>query len=258
MEQIQAPSPARFTLVKNGVEFDYIVKPQGWTSEIVENEELDHTPPVVEGEQSVANTASFKAYFSRFADERSILFASRSRGVVRAELDYHLNAETPAPSKHALTRTFKKDRKFVAWKQRNGQQQTQAQFVEFLEDHLDDVRDPNQADLLRSIVQFKAFRTANCASAVDLSSGDVQFQFTQETKGVAGQAVLPERILIEVPVLEFERAWKIAARLKYRLNEGKLVFWFELIRIEDVEDEAFRTAVDDLSKEIGAGILLAD
>lgn len=257
MDQLQnAPAPQLFEVSTPDGDKPYMALPPNWKGELVEPR-LD-VPTIIRERQTAANTEAFSAYLDRFKDARTILFASRTTRYVTARLDYHETATQPSSDTHSLARPFKPDRKFEAWKKLNGKDLTQIQFVNFLEDHLADVSSPDQATLLRSIVQFKALRQVNCASAVNLSNGDLQFQYTQDTKSESGQVVMPERIQITVPVLEFESEWAINARLSYVLGEGRLTFKFQLIQIEDVEDLAFATAVEQLSKAVGAQILLQD
>lgn len=105
-------------------------------------------------------------------------------------------------------------------------------------------------------MQFKALQKTTCVSALDTQNGDIKLEFVQETRNTRDGVVLPDRITIKVPVLEFEGEWEIHARLRYSLNEGKITFRYELIQIEDVEDLAFRTAIDSLAKLLKAPILL--
>lgn len=255
-----APVPALFCLdMGHGDDktVPFVALPPGWTGKFVD--EKRDTPRVVNGHQLAADLAAFVGYFTRFEDERALLCASRQHNNVTAILDYHENAASPEPAKHLLTRQFKLDRAFAAWRAKNARPMTQPEFVEFLEDRLTDISSPSQATLMKSIVNFKAFRTANCSSAVDLSNGDVQLQFTQETKNSKGEAVLPERITIRVPIFEFEAEWQIDARLRYRLGDGgRLTFSFELTSIEDAEDLAFRAAVKVISEAVKRPILLQD
>lgn len=46
------------------------------------------------------------------------------------------------------------------------------------------------------------------------------------------------------------------ARLKYRLNQGSVKFWYELDRVERVVEDAFAGYVDKLRAESGYTVLL--
>lgn len=254
-----APVPELFTVKQDGEERSYVALPPGWEGEFPRDARNDVKPVVVQGARQFATTEAFATYFTRFETPRALVTSSRKRNSVTAELDYHLDAQTPEPGKHNVTRVYQFDRRFSAWLQKSGVDLKQIEFVEFLEDRLVDIADPDQGTLLNSIVQFKAFREANCASAVNLANGDIACEYTQVTRGAAGKAVLPERITIEVPVLEFERHWRIHARLRFRLNEGRLTFSYSLIGVDDIKDAAFMQAITDLSAKIGdRSVLLVD
>lgn len=258
MESIQtAPEPKLFEVPQGNKTASYVALPPNWRGEFAKDPALQHTPEVVNETTSVANSPSFLTYFNRFKDERTLVTASRSGQRLIAHLDYHLNAGNPSPNRHSLIRVYKTDRRFNEWLTHNGKSFGQVRFAEFLEDRMLDVRSPEHADLLQSIVKFKALRSSACNSVIE-GNGDVRFEFVQSTSSPAGGVVLPERIAIRVPVLEFEDEWDIHARLRYELNEGKVSFKYELIAIDDVTDLAFRTAIADLGKQAAVSVILTD
>lgn len=226
----------------------HVFLPPEWTSH-----PLAAIPTIVHeiaATQEFANGESFLAYLERFKDERSYLTANRQRHSVTAHLDYHKDSRTPSINKHSATRSFKYDRRFTAWSNLNRRELTQIQFVEFMEDNLLDVVEPNNGELLNSITQFKAYRQSNCVSVVDSASGDTRFEFVQQTKNEKGQAVLPERIVLQIPVFEFESNIELNARLRYKVSEDqKVKFTIEFIKLEEAVDIAFQHAVKGLEQQ---------
>ncbi len=47
--------------------------------------------------------------------------------------------------------------------------------------------------------------------------------------------------------------WSVDARLRYRAREGKVVFWFELIRPDRVHEAAARALIQQLHDQLDAG-----
>jgi len=78
-------------------------------------------------------------------------------------------------------------------------------------------------------------------SRINLQNGGVQFEFVEdENKDTRTTMKVFERFTIGVPVFDGSaNAYPIEARLKYREKDGKVNFWFELIR----PDRVFKTAV---------------
>lgn len=133
------------------------------------------------------------------------------------------------------------------WLSRNKQHFSQIDFAAWLEENLSDIASvagmPSGADILKMALGFEANSDKKLRSKVNLQDGGVQFEFvddsTQETRTTM-QAF--ERFTLGLPVFDGSTsAYPLEARLKYREKDGKLTFWYELIR----PDRVFKTAVTD-------------
>jgi len=60
---------------------------------------------------------------------------------------------------------------------------------------------------------------------------------------------IPERFFIGIPVFENCSPYKIECKLRYRLKDGGLTMWFDLVRDHKVLEAAFL----DIWTEIAAG-----
>lgn len=88
--------------------------------------------------------------------------------------------------------------------------------------------------------------------AFKLESGETQIQFTDEHTDEAGQPLkVPNLFLIAIPVFKDGEFYRIAARLRYRVRGGSIVWFFELYRHDRVFDHAFREACEKASQETG-------
>ena len=75
-------------------------------------------------------------------------------------------------------------------------------------------------------------KMAELVSAVD-ASGGVQMSFVQDDDNQTLEKMqLFERFSIGIPVFWNGDAYRLDARLRYRVREGVLKFWYELIRPE--------------------------
>lgn len=133
------------------------------------------------------------------------------------------------------------------WISKNKVPFTQPDFATWLEENLPDIASvagmPSGADILKMALGFEANADKRLRSKVNLQDGGVQFEFvddaTQETRTTM-QAF--ERFTLGLPVFDGSTsAYPLEARLKYREKDGKLTFWYELIR----PDRVFKTAVTD-------------
>lgn len=60
---------------------------------------------------------------------------------------------------------------------------------------------------------------------------------------------MPSIFLIGIPVFNNGPFYRIAARLRYRKNGGKIVFWYDLWRTDRTFDHAFSEAVERVKVE---------
>jgi uncharacterized protein YfdQ (DUF2303 family) len=208
-------------------------------------------PQYLERNTDVNDTDSFVKYLARFRANPIIEAHVESRQIT-ATLDFHENAQDLGFSAHTLTRKYKLTRRFERWTGANNKKMLQVDFARFLEDAMQDVAEPTHGELMKLVLQFKAFRNGQMQSAIDLQNGDVDFKFVNATKTETGSALLPETITIRLPVFRGEdREWELTARLRYQVSDDKpLTLWVELIRLDDLLDDAFTQAVSDLKEAL--------
>ena len=65
------------------------------------------------------------------------------------------------------------------------------------------------------------------------------------------QMKLFEKIAIGIPVFWNGDAYQITARLRYRVKEGRLTFWYELIRHDKVLEDATKTLINKIQDATG-------
>lgn len=134
----------------------------------------------------------------------------------------------------------------------------QVAFAEHVEDRLVDVVDPSAADLLEIAQTFSAKRKASFESSTRLSTGIVQVAYREEEEskaGKRGQLSFPEQITLGLVPFEGGTAYKVTARLRYRLTDGVLRIGFVLDRPEDVLRSAFLDSVLRVSTEVQHPVL---
>lgn len=138
------------------------------------------------------------------------------------------------------------------WLGKNKVVMTQADFATWLEDNLPDVATvygmPSGADILTMALGFEANAEKRLRSKINLQNGGVQFEFVEdETKETRTSMKVFERFTLGLPVFDGSPdAYPLEARLKYRDKEGKVSFWYELIR----PDRVFKTAVANELEQI--------
>lgn len=135
---------------------------------------------------------------------------------------------------------------FLAWMRRDGKPMSQADFARFLEDQQTDIVSeegyPSSAEMMQMAQNFSAKQEMLFSKSINQSNGSVEMVLTQKEDGVTTEKMrVFERFCIGIPVFYRGDAFKIYARLRYRHPEGKLVFWYDLVR----PDLAFESAVQN-------------
>lgn len=148
---------------------------------------------------------------------------------------------------------------FKKWLDKNKQEFSQGSFAEFIEDNLADLH-PDFAQVLLDVATTISAKTdINFSSARRLENGQVQLTYNEvidAKAGAAGALEIPKVFSLGMRVFRNGPGYVIRARLKYRLHNGSVKFWYELDRIERVIEDAFSGYVDQLRTDSGYSVLL--
>lgn len=230
-------------------------------------EETISEPPRKKGTVKLRDAASFIHYFNRFSDEHSTIYATLDPAKFVAVLDEHF--ETAGELSH-LGDTPSRYREFRAefvvppseewkrWTAANRKQMGQLAFAELIEDNLPDIVEPAGNVLLELALNFEASKSGSFRSVQRLQNGSVNLSWIDETKpsGDSGTMTVPPSFKLNIPVFENGLLYPMDARLKYRVKDGALSIWYELVRPHKVLDDAFREIWTRIASETDRVILL--
>lgn len=162
------------------------------------------------------------------------------------------HAEFPGFRDHRCDFTVTPSREWQTWTGRDRKSMSQLQFAELLEDNLPDIVTPAGADMLELALNFEATKNASFRSVQRLRDGSVNFSWVDETAGKDGGTIgMPAVFIINIPVFENGLAYEVTARLKYRVADGKLAIWYELVRPHKTLETAFRAIWAEIEKDCG-------
>lgn len=189
------------------------------------------------------------AYVNRFKRGDTVLFADPQAFTVVGIIDYH-GKDAPAFREHRVTFTAPRSLEWQAWRGHSGKRMSQADFAQFIEDHVMDITDPKGAQVLEVARSLQAKRSVEFASAIKLQDGSQQFTYNETTNGTSskGNLKIPDRFKLGIPVFFGGDAYDVTALLRYRIDEGKLSLWYDLYRAEYVEQDAFKGTIDAAAK----------
>lgn len=148
-------------------------------------------------------------------------------------------------------------REFDGWMKNNKKVMEQEDFAIFLEDNIADIVEPSGEVMMAVALTLEAKTEVAFSSAKRLDNGQVQLAYSEniDARAAAGAVDIPREFAIGVRLFKNGDAYKVRARLKYRLASAKVKFWYELDRPENVIEDAFEAYIKQ-ARESGYTVLL--
>jgi uncharacterized protein YfdQ (DUF2303 family) len=190
---------------------------------------------------------SFNRYVNTHKTPGTAIYADIETGEIEAFLDDHAPADgDPGWGRHRAELTVTHSREWNYWVDKDGEWQNQTDFAAFIEEGLPDVISPSGADLLELATSFQAKSGASFSTAVRLGNGETQLTYIEEIQGTAGrsgQMTIPDEVVVALRVYEGLTPQHVTAKFRYRVNGGHLAIRLQFLRIDEVQDEAFRNVL---------------
>lgn len=255
------------------VELDALLKhqlpvlhtPTGYTSRVLDNLER-HLPVPLRKQGTVVldEPESFIWFAQKHGSPESshiYLSADYVQGKVAftAVLNDH-DAAAPAWRDFRATFTPAKTLEWARWTDMNAKGFSQVEFANWLEDNAADIAAvecmPTASQMLEMALTFEAAAEKKFKSGVRLQSGGVQLEYIDtEDAATRSKMAMFERFALGIAPFQGGPAYRLDARLKYRITDGNLKLWFELIRPDKVLEAAARDLVEKIRAEAGLQLL---
>jgi len=150
---------------------------------------------------------------------------------------------------------------FDRWLRNNGPAKSFAQleFAEFIEANFVDIAGDQAQTLLDVSTTLQAKTDINFSSSKRLDNGQAQLTYTESinaTAGANGSVTIPKGFDLGLRLFKNGEGYKIKARLKYRLVQGGVKFWYELDRPERAIEDAFNGYIEQVTKESDYTVLI--
>lgn len=146
------------------------------------------------------------------------------------------------------------------WINSNKKAMTQSEFATFIEDNMPEIATieglPTGTDMMNLATNFEATSEKKFKAGTRLQSGGVAIEYIdQEDAGTLARMQVFERFALGLPIYFNGTAYRIDARLKYRIREGKLSLWYELIRPEKIIEDAAKELIEGVRNKTGMPVL---
>lgn len=235
---------------------------------------LRHRPLHIDKTVTVSSHSDFVDYWNRFADENSTIFYDTEKHQFLGILDYHesdvrfsgdadyANTSDNRP-RHGLHRVVYNCPKTVEakrWLENSGKRMTQMDFAQFIEDGTPEIISPSASEMMEVATTLSAVNKVNFSSGVRLDNGAVSLKYQEEIQGSAGasgQFSIPSKIAIAVLLFRGDtEGYKLEANFRYRIEGGKLVLWYDLIRAHVALEDAVKAIANTILEGIKTGHMI--
>lgn len=233
------------------------------------------------GTVRLLDLASFIAIVNRNATEHSVVFGSHDgeQPSFTAVFDYHPKSNDATKAdwlEHKATFCPALSEEWDAWMEKNGEFMTQAEFAAFMEDRIMDAIVPNYddpklktyADLVQGkfaepseLVKLSRELEVNVGSKVKnhvrLSSGEIRMVYEEVHSDGAGEPLQVANLFqICIPVFYGEDPYRLAVRLRYRVNGGMVAWAYDIVQPDLALTDAFNLMLDQIKNETTALVVL--
>lgn len=235
------------------------------------------------GTVKLSTVESFVEIIRRFKAPESIVYADPTRTAPKlfAIFDYH--PEGPDATKanwlrHQAVFAPPLSDEWKAWSANNGKAMNQGDFAAFIDEHVTDLIVPklddpkmktyaelvdgvwaSPADMVKLSRSLSINVDVKVKNAQTLSTGETSIVYEETHRDGAGQAIkAPNLFTIAIPVFYAGDLYRIAARLRYRVNGGTIVWTYQLVRLDLVFDDAFKGIVEKVRAETELPVLMGN
>lgn len=229
-----------------------ITVPAGADYRVIDLEQYLELPTSKRGVYLPADVDSFVQYVKRHHDkERTTIWVHPESGHIAAILD-DVSPDAPAWRRHRVELRLRMTSEWRYWLEQNNRMMSQEDFAEHIEGGLTEIHEPDAAVMLEIAQTFHATTHAQFRSSTRLHSGEQRLQYDEEVKaaaGTAGDLTVPTTLKLAISPFVGEEPYAVAARIRFRLNAGRLTLGYRLDRPEAVVRDSLDKVAERLTLE---------
>lgn len=235
----------------------FLLMPEGYSYKEVTDvtEKANPAPNRKHGAIQLASVPSLVQYLKDQANpDEAYVYADIDARTITAVFNDQRKIGTPGWRDHKASFKAEHTPEWNLWTHRNKNKFTQAEFAEFIEDNIQDLAGEEGTVLLKVATTIAATSGINFSSAKRLQDGQTQLTYNENIEakaGADGSLQIPQTFKLGLRIFKNGDPYAITARLKYRLGNGSVSFFYELERPERAVEDAFNgyvTTVRDESK----------
>lgn len=143
---------------------------------------------------------------------------------------------------------------------------SQDDFALFLDKHINDIRCvdpelqrqfPTQMELFNFVSTLQDSKSDRFTRKVNIQNGDMTVSLERESDdGTKQQLKLFERFPIVLQIYEGFPMYQVTAKLRFRIRDGQVAFWYDIEGLEEMFIAARNWAVNELKEKTGLPVYI--
>lgn len=218
------------------------------------------TPLRKRGTLALKDLASFVEYCKEQAsNDKGYIYADPDARTFTAVFNDHRLAEIAGWRDHRATYKAEFTPEFQKWLGNDKQHKNQMAFAEFIEDNFVDIAGNDAQLMLDVATTIQAKTDITFSSSKRLENGQAQLTYNEVINaqaGANGALTIPKTFSLGVRLFKNGAGYLLKARLKYRLAQGGVTFWYELDRPEKAIEDAFAGYIQQVRETAGGYTVL--
>ncbi len=227
--------------------------PNGWKREDLEF--LLSKPRRARGSRKAHDAASFIALVKQYATPETQTFCNArfdtGDALFVTTFNPHVSATAPGWDDFRAIYNVPKSEEWKRWTTAHKHEFSQGEFALWIEDNVRDIAEgdgyPSGSQMLEMALAFETTQDSRLRSSVRLQSGGIEMTYIdREDDATLKKMRMFERFALGIAPFRSGQHYRVTARLRYSAKDGRVTFWYELIRPDLIVEDA----VNDLAKSI--------
>lgn len=260
----QASIEKRYTSFGVGErEIPVVLVPEGFNLQVPHEAlkralKLEKAPLRLAGQAKHQELDSFIAHLNRFKDSSSVVWADPAGVALMAVLNYHEGPVGPRWCDHRSTYACPLSRQWQLWMGAAGASFNQDQFADLLEENAADLASPEDGDQSGAVAPARLMDVARSLRvhskstferSVNVTTGESSLVAKVENSETSTR--VPTAFMLGIPVFEAGEGYRLEARLRLRMENGRPLFSFVIPAALAAKTLAFNEVRDRVAKETG-------
>lgn len=222
---------------------------------------IDDTPEFIHRSVVVRDVDSLIDYLARNTEGEDIVEPEYGFGAGELELWADIDQRRITAildgnnglREHTATLQLRLSREWTEWAAVDGKLLKQAEFAQFLEDHISTIGHPAGGILLDVAQTLQATTSTQFKQQAILANGQRQFRWEETVEARAGQSgelQIPNELVLVLRPFQGSDPVQITARFRFQIREGVLTLGVKLAEPDLALEAAFAQVISDVQAQV--------